>query len=514
MSAADLQNEALEKLMTEVDILLADISFATLKIIAENLNVEVVAEGISRRILLRQVQNCIDKCVDATILSTILEDIKKLVKPTAVKDAEKVNVDGKEDVVEEEKKEDMGINGGGKENVEKDTGITIPLQTVGNNNRGVTLMREFKIHGSIGNPGQKEKLTYISLQRQIQEGITAGHAERVVINAVLRAISPGLHLRSVLEYTPDLNLAKLQKYLQSHYVERNATDLCQSLTSITQSSQESAVQFLYRAMELRQRVLLSSGSPGSSVKYDKVLVQQIFLKTIETGLSSEVVLNDVKSLLRDNKISDEDLIFKISQAANSDIERSAKQNLKSKSNRSIPSGSGSGSVSFISGKFGSGMTDNSGSEKSGNSGSGSGNSGSDNSMMTLLKEMQSEMRNVRSEINLIKNARTPNKRDNLNNPNNYHDRYSNQENNHNRPHSVNNYSKQPFSNSHGSESIPHYPANSPNRYQNNQDYRGNVRKQPRKCYSCWQKKLDRCPHCFHCGDINHMARDCTNPKNQ
>lgn len=41
----------------------------------------------------------------------------------------------------------------------------------------VMLRREFKIAGQIGESGQKEKLSYLSLVRQIEVGIEKGHTD-------------------------------------------------------------------------------------------------------------------------------------------------------------------------------------------------------------------------------------------------------------------------------------------------------------------------------------------------
>lgn len=53
----------------------------------------------------------------------------------------------------------------------------------------VTLKREFKICGQIGEHGQKDKLSYLSLIRQIENGSEKGHSETEIVEAVIRAIS-------------------------------------------------------------------------------------------------------------------------------------------------------------------------------------------------------------------------------------------------------------------------------------------------------------------------------------
>ena len=78
--------------------------------------------------------------------------------------------------------------------------------------------KDFKIRGFIGERGQKDKLSYISLLKQIEEGRDKGRTDKEIVNAVLRAITPGLYLRNVLENTANPTLSRLMKFFQSHFV--------------------------------------------------------------------------------------------------------------------------------------------------------------------------------------------------------------------------------------------------------------------------------------------------------
>ena len=110
---------------------------------------------------------------------------------------------------------------------------------------------------------------YISLLKQTEEGRDVDYSDKEILNAVLQAITPGLYLPNVLETTGDLTLSRIMKFLQSHFVERNTTDLCQHLSSITQGSQETATQFVYRAMSFRQKLIVLSKCPASKTKYNQ-----------------------------------------------------------------------------------------------------------------------------------------------------------------------------------------------------------------------------------------------------
>ena len=79
----------------------------------------------------------------------------------------------------------------------------------------LSLKREFKISGQIGDPGQTEKLTFVSLTNQIDYGIKCGYPEDKIITAVTRSIAPQNFLRSYIENErlKNLTLAKLRKIL-------------------------------------------------------------------------------------------------------------------------------------------------------------------------------------------------------------------------------------------------------------------------------------------------------------
>ena len=58
------------------------------------------------------------------------------------------------------------------------------------------LRREFKISGQIGEPGQADKLTFVSLTHQIDPGIKRNYKETEIVDAVIVAISLHSSLRS------------------------------------------------------------------------------------------------------------------------------------------------------------------------------------------------------------------------------------------------------------------------------------------------------------------------------
>ena len=88
------------------------------------------------------------------------------------------------------------------------------------------LRRQFKVNGQIGEPDRKDKISFSSLARQIQIGVTQGYVESEIVDGVIRAITPGLVLRSsYLETYKDLTLDRLKRILRSRYRVKNTPEL-------------------------------------------------------------------------------------------------------------------------------------------------------------------------------------------------------------------------------------------------------------------------------------------------
>ena len=191
----------------------------------------------------------------------------------------------------------------------------------------VTLRREFRIIGQIGEAGQKEKLSYTSLLNQMESGQRKGHGEEEIIEAVTRAVSPGLHLREMLEIKRGLTLPTLKTILKGHYKVDSSSDLLHHLMNMTQDPKESAQNFLFRAIELKEKLMRKSSDDDAGEEgeeFSPELIQRKFLRSIETGLHSDAVKFQLKTYLSDRNVTDEVLIERISEAANLEQERQQK----------------------------------------------------------------------------------------------------------------------------------------------------------------------------------------------
>ena len=145
------------------------------------------------------------------------------------------------------------------------------------------LRREYKLSGQIGEPGQTEKLTFVSLMHQIDSGLKRGYKESEIVDAVIRAISPHSSLGSYVETLNDLSLAKLRRILRVLYREKAASEVYQQLATVCQQSNESPQQFLLRALDLRNKVNFASQESDCEFNYGLSLIQKTFVKSFETG---------------------------------------------------------------------------------------------------------------------------------------------------------------------------------------------------------------------------------------
>ena len=121
------------------------------------------------------------------------------------------------------------------------------------------LRRQFKISGQIGEPEQKDKISFSSLARQIQTGLSQGYDESEIVDGVIRSITPGMVLRSYLETYKELTLDRLKKIIRNHYGAKNTSELYQVLASLCQKPKESPQAFLMNALDPRQQILFACG---------------------------------------------------------------------------------------------------------------------------------------------------------------------------------------------------------------------------------------------------------------
>ena len=212
----------------EIDgVFLLKLDANNLIVISQNLKIDIKRETNKRNVL-RLIQKHIVGIEGEEHLTSIKEGFEKEFVADVVTDEKKENVPTSRVSGKATDDENKGTLSGNS--------LYSLLGAAGVDDERSGFHKDFKIRGFMIEKGQKDKLSFISVLKQIEEGRDKGYSDKEIVNAVLRAINPGLYLRNVLETTENLTLSRLMKFLQSHFVERNTTDLYQHLSSITQGS--------------------------------------------------------------------------------------------------------------------------------------------------------------------------------------------------------------------------------------------------------------------------------------
>lgn len=160
--------------------------------------------------------------------------------------------------------------------------------------------------GQIGECGPKEKLSF-------EVGIEKGPIETEIVEAVIRAVSPELPLRDMLEIKRGLTLQSLLTILKGHYKVDSSTELYNQLINISQEPRETPLNFVFQAIELKEKLLWRAANEENDDQYSQATIQRKFPRSIETGLLSNCVKFHILPHLSDVNITDEELIEKVNE---------------------------------------------------------------------------------------------------------------------------------------------------------------------------------------------------------
>ena len=178
------------------------------------------------------------------------------------------------------------------------------------------LRKDFKIRGSIGLPGQKEKLTFSSLAFQINSGVKKNYPEEDICDEVIRVCDGSAPLRPILEGKTNLTLGSLRSILRSYFQEKDPTTLFTKLSNAVQKSTETAMDFVMAMWDLRQKVIFVTNEMDSRVRYSEDLVQDQFVRTVITGLRNDNIRNEVKAVITGDMEVEE--LLEVTNRASSD----------------------------------------------------------------------------------------------------------------------------------------------------------------------------------------------------
>ena len=74
---------------------------------------------------------------------------------------------------------------------------------------------------------------------------------------------------------------------------------------------ETPQESVLRALECREKIILCSQQDKLSLKYDPRLIQNLFLRTVETGLRDESIRIKLRAFLRDEDIGDKKRLIEL-----------------------------------------------------------------------------------------------------------------------------------------------------------------------------------------------------------
>ncbi len=179
--------------------------------------------------------------------------------------------------------------------------------------------KELKIHGSIG----KQGISFINIIRQMDSAECRGYLVTEIIDAIIRAISPTEPLRGYIEGKTGLTLPLLRKLLRSYFQERSATELYQELSCGVQGRDEQTLDFVWRMLDLGQKVIFSCREEDSDITYEEKLVRKVTLRAIQTGLRDPLIAQELKTTLS-GEPNDDVIVSEVSAAVSAEKERRQK----------------------------------------------------------------------------------------------------------------------------------------------------------------------------------------------
>lgn len=155
--------------------------------------------------------------------------------------------------------------------------------------------KELKLTGVIGKPKSKKTLSLSSLKSQIRMAQGRHHRDSEIVAAVIKMMSPKLELRTYFEEQRNLTVEDMMFHLEAHYQKQDVKMLFNKLGSAIMGDGQSAIEFAYQLLGDRNHLMnLPKSERGA---YSKKLIQEQFLRVLDTGMRNEVVRRRLDQLL-------------------------------------------------------------------------------------------------------------------------------------------------------------------------------------------------------------------------
>ncbi len=172
-------------------------------------------------------------------------------------------------------------------------------------------LKEFKIcGGSIGAADTAGSVDWNSLQYQIKEGLELGYGKREIMSGVIKAIKTGSSLRKYFEGKSSLSWESFMGILKAHCNVVTASALLDKMGVSYQEPSENALDYVLRMMNLRDTVMESRtaddpiGTPH---------IKKKFTRALDVGLRSPTVRLELKPVIFDVGVTDDDLVEEVTK---------------------------------------------------------------------------------------------------------------------------------------------------------------------------------------------------------
>lgn len=185
-----------------------------------------------------------------------------------------------------------------------------------------TKLREFKIIGTVAGSGDNA-LDYMSLCHQMAEGREVGKfKQREIRNGVVRAIKAGSGLRKYFERNVKISDRQFTKMLRNYYEIKDSSTMLSEMDKCFQEPKEKEKDFLLRLMGMRDDIVALS----KEEEFPKGLreVHMRMLHIISVGLRKDTVRIELQGILKDELMSDEDLLDELRKVVARDTEHRSK----------------------------------------------------------------------------------------------------------------------------------------------------------------------------------------------
>ena len=339
MEAEDVTVEQVDLMQQEILGLLATtVDEQPLRDIAQAMELQL--EGLDgRKALYRLVANYINSdpfenldinerfayltAARVTILTHIAEQEQRLQDEEARRGAAAAGAAVVKEEEDEDSEEDVRDNDDGRQKK--------PVDIKGKKvERVVHRLKELKLRGKIGLPGEKKKMTITSLVFQVNSAKTRGYPDADIVDAIINAIDDGVPVKEVFEMMEmeDLTLEFVMTTLKDQYIELDSTTVYHDLCNAEQEKDELVTTFMWRLRVMRDKVLKLSQKEGGG--YTKELLQSQFQKSFYSGIQNQAIRVQLKYLAKSKHVSDAKLIKDVNDILLAEKAREEKQQFSKK----------------------------------------------------------------------------------------------------------------------------------------------------------------------------------------